>query len=274
MKVVTKAIGEKLREEWSTFHEDVFGAPETKETALVEVEVVEDEICITSLQIVEETGKQHPHVMRDIKKMLEELEIGASKFGGTYTSAQGKELPMFILPKREAMILASGYSVKLRAGIIDKLDKLEKEGKVIHPQLPNFNDPVEMARAWADSEEGKQKAIGVIRHKDGVIDRKNEQIKVASAMSIEAGESTVSEFVKTLGIKGFGLKACFIWLKEHGYIMKNGEPYQKWINKGYFKHKPWKEDKGERAHYQPILEARGRLALGGEIREELEGDVE
>ena len=47
--------------------------------------------------------------------MFEELE-----FEFSYKDTSGKSNTAYKLPKREAMILASGYSIKLRALIIDK----------------------------------------------------------------------------------------------------------------------------------------------------------
>lgn len=93
-------------------------------------------IAITSLEIAERTGKRHDHVMRDIKAMLKGLELDAPKFGGYYKASNGKQNPMFILPKREALILASGYDVKLRASIIDRLQELENNAK---PKLNTTN---------------------------------------------------------------------------------------------------------------------------------------
>ncbi len=79
-----------------------------------------EEYCITSLQIAEQTGKRHPDVMRDIRVMLEQLSENAnshSQFEGIYQGERRTE-KMYILPEREAMILASGYDVKLRAACI------------------------------------------------------------------------------------------------------------------------------------------------------------
>ncbi len=97
-----------------------------------------DEVGITSLQIAEETGKDHGNVLKDIRRMLEGLEIDAVRFNSIYKDAYNRDKPMFVLPRREAMILASGYNVKLRAAIIDKLDELEK---MKAPALPmNYLD--------------------------------------------------------------------------------------------------------------------------------------
>jgi len=70
-----------------------------------------EQLCITSLQIAEQTGKDHSKVMRDIRNMLDGLEIGQAKFGQSYLNSQNKSQPMFVLPEREAMILASGYDI-------------------------------------------------------------------------------------------------------------------------------------------------------------------
>lgn len=83
---------------------------------------------MSSREIAELTGKRHDHVMRDIRVMLVELhgEEGLPKFGGTYRNEQnGQEYPCFNLPKRESLILVSGYDVNMRAGIIDRWQVLE-----------------------------------------------------------------------------------------------------------------------------------------------------
>lgn len=87
-------------------------------------------LTMTSLEIAERTGKDHFHVMRDIKLLLEKLGEGESRFGCTYQDVQGKERPMFALPKRELMILLTGYSVLLRAKVIDRWQELEERFKL------------------------------------------------------------------------------------------------------------------------------------------------
>ena len=82
-------------------------------------------LTMSSLEIAGLTGKRHLHVLRDIRRMLDELGEGETKFGSTYLDAQGKAHPSFNLPKRETMILVTGYSVALRSRIIDRRQELE-----------------------------------------------------------------------------------------------------------------------------------------------------
>lgn len=99
-------------------------------------------VTMSSREIAELTGKQHGHVMRDILAMLVELhgEGGVSSFGDTHTNHQnGQKYPIYRLPKRETMILVSGYSITIRAKIIDRWQELE--AAVNNPVTPRVTSP-------------------------------------------------------------------------------------------------------------------------------------
>ena len=83
---------------------------------------------MSSREIADLTGKEHRNVMRDIRVMLVELhgEGGVLSFEQTHTNPQnGQSYPCYALPKRETLILVSGYSVAMRAKIIDRWQELE-----------------------------------------------------------------------------------------------------------------------------------------------------
>ena len=80
---------------------------------------------MSSLEIAELTGKRHDHVMNDIRKMLEDLNVDAPMFLGTYKAGRNNTYECFNLPKDETITLISGYSAVLRMAIIKRWSELE-----------------------------------------------------------------------------------------------------------------------------------------------------
>lgn len=113
-------------------------------------------LTMTSREISELTGKNHKEVTRDIYNVLTQAEIDASKFAHTYQDSQNRDQREYRLPKRECDLVVSGYSVKYRLAIIDRWQELESRNNL---SIPDFNDPVAAARAWADAKESEIKAI-------------------------------------------------------------------------------------------------------------------
>lgn len=82
---------------------------------------------MSSREIAELCGKRHDHVMTDIRKMLSDLNLNAPDFSGTYKTDKGNTYECFNLPKRETLILVSGYDIATRAKIIDRWQELENQ---------------------------------------------------------------------------------------------------------------------------------------------------
>ena len=91
-------------------------------------------LTISSREIAELCDKRHDNVMADIRKMLDELDIYAPDFSGTFITEQGNQYECFNLPKRECLILVSGYNVKIRTKIIDRWQQLEQGKAKLLPQ--------------------------------------------------------------------------------------------------------------------------------------------
>ncbi|HBZ2553363.1 Rha family transcriptional regulator [Klebsiella pneumoniae] len=87
-------------------------------------------ISMTSKEIAELTGKRHDNVIRDVRKMLDEIypDGGLLSFEDTYVNTQnGETYSMYRLDRKHTFILVAGYSVQLRAKCYDHIQMLEQK---------------------------------------------------------------------------------------------------------------------------------------------------
>lgn len=99
---------------------------------------------MSSREIAELTGKEHRNVLADIRNMLEKLEIDCADFSAQYKDSTGRSLPCFNLPKRETLILVSGYDIPMRARIIDRWQELETQA--VTPAIPHTKPTIREER--------------------------------------------------------------------------------------------------------------------------------
>ena len=102
---------------------------------------------MSSVEIAERTGRRHQDVLRDIRNMLEQLGQPFAQYCAKVPSQGGRPMTVANLPKRESLILVSGYSVELRARIIDRWEELERRER---PALPDLNNPATLRLLLAD----------------------------------------------------------------------------------------------------------------------------
>jgi phage antirepressor YoqD-like protein len=77
--------------------------------------------------------QEHRNVVADIDRMCDELNLNTADFLAVYTAENNQQYRCYNLSKRESLILVSGYSVKMRAAIIDRWQELEAQQA---PQVP------------------------------------------------------------------------------------------------------------------------------------------
>ena len=111
-------------------------------------------VTMSSREIAELAGKRHDNVVRDIRKMLEELGANPLSFEGVYLDAKGESRPCFNLPRREVEILLTGYSIPLRAKVIDRLHELEEQAKGAAFRVPqSLPEALRLAAELAEKNE-------------------------------------------------------------------------------------------------------------------------
>ena len=211
-------------------------------------------ITMSSREIADLTGKEHRNVLRDVRALLDELNIDALSFEHTYKDASNRLQTEYALPKRETLILVSGYNVQMRAVIVDRWQELEAQAsKTANPFLTasrrellqvalEAEERAEKAQALADKRKEyisiyKENEISYqeeISAKDAVIKLATPAIKFqqtyeqtgeplgfrAVAKNLRANEREFSSFLKDKGI---------MYKSKNKYV-----PYAGYVNTPYF----------------------------------------
>ena len=121
------------------------------------------------------------------------------------------------------MILVSGYSIPLRTKIIDRLEFLENQLK---PTLPQ-----------SYSEALRQLATTVEQNERLLLENEKNKPKAEFYDAVAGSDDVLemSEVAKVLTMGEQGRNKLFAFLRDKGILMKNNQPYQKYVDAGYFK---------------------------------------
>ena len=151
---------------------------------LILSELFSSDITMTSREIAELTGKRHPDVSRDIRLMLNELELDVSSFGCIYFDSMNRQQVEYVLDEELTLTLVTGYSIKLRNAVIKRWKQLEN-------QTVSLQDEINKICA----KENFDKAIGSI-HGKGLAERKK-----TKKVNQNIFQSLMSQAQLTLGLR-------------------------------------------------------------------------
>ena len=113
---------------------------------------------------------------------------------------------------------------------------------------------------------------------------KSELIKnkpyISFAKQIEAAETSIKigEWAKMISKKGYviGRNKLFEWLRDNGYLRSNNEPYQEYIDRGYFEVSEPKiivTAKGTKEKMTTLITTKGQVALTPKVIEYLKSKI-
>lgn len=202
------------------------------------------ELTMSSREIAELTGSDHDNVLKTIRALIKRGIVSGNET--PYIHPQNKRTyKEFLLDYRNTMIVVSGYSVELRAKIIDRWMELESGARPAPAPALDYSDPAVV--------------LGVIGHlqgevakKDEVIAEQGQRLKKLDRLEGAKGSMCISDAAKTLGV---GRDELFRFLDSRRWIFKRTGS-RNWL--GY--------DDKRRAGF---LEHDDHLYLDGEGRERI-----
>jgi phage antirepressor YoqD-like protein len=220
------------------------------------------EQTMSSRDIAELTGKEHKHVIRDIRVMIGALGDGPD-LGHVHEIKDARGYTAeFCLPKRESLILVSGYDVHMRARIIDRWQELE--ARPAFDPVMMLNDPASMRGLLLVYAE-KQIEL------QGEIEEMRPQVQALERIAISDGSLCITDAAKTLQVQP---KALFQFLHAHHWIYtRQGDgvkiAYQAKLQQGLLEHKTTvvtRTDGSEKTTTQVRVTAKGLTRLAKEFQ--------
>ena len=184
------------------------------------VEIKNNQVVVDSRSVAKNFGKQNQHVNRDIENLIKK---DASKIGRMFYKVEipdvyGRLQKTYYMNRDGFSLLVMGFTgkeaIEWKLKYIEAFNEMEK--KLKNPlALPNFLNPAEAARAWADEFEKRKQA-------EALNEANRPKVIFAEAVSASKTSILVGELAKILRGNGIpiGQRRFFQWLRENGYLIK------------------------------------------------------
>lgn len=203
------------------------------------VEIRNNQVVVSSRQVADKFGKEHRHVLENIRQILGAENSAAKFFHEDYVEYRGQKFPIYLMNRDGFTLLAMGFTGKdalqWKMKYIAAFNEMEARLKNNALALPDFTNPAEAARAWAEQFEKCNKAEQQL---------KAAEPKVIFADAVSASDTTIliGDLAKLIKQNGhaIGQKRLFQWLRENGFLIKRqgadyNSPTQYAMELGLFK---------------------------------------
>jgi anti-repressor protein len=208
------------------------------------VSKIGEKITTDSLRVALKFGKEHKHVMRDVRNLIsDDAKSGSPKLGSEffsfdrYLDGRGKPQPMIVITKKGFSLLAMGFTgekaLSFKIEFIEAFERMEQQlKKSSFEQIPNFGDPVAAAEAWIEKFKALQLAESTIEQQQSQISELEPIAQIGKNLAFKEGSVTIGTFAPLLGM---GQNQLFKRLREDGILIGHGQRY----NEPYSQYRTW-----------------------------------
>ena len=211
---------------------------------------------MSSREIAQLCQKPHDNVLKLIRSLIDGGIVKSTTPHQYMHPQNGQWYTEFLSDKRDSLVVVARLSPEFTAAVIDRWQELEAQNNT--PALPNFADPVQAARAWADAMELQQKASAQVAELQP-------KAQALDAITHAKGNSNIRDTAKALGAK----QSDFIsWCLKHGWLYRDDcerlKAYANRIQQGFMTQKSVLyrgSDSTERATMQPMFTPKGLTHL-------------
>ncbi len=223
---------------------------EQKVNTMNTLAVTNQNVTMSSREIAKLTGKRHDHVCRDIRTILVALIGGKdadyirNPYLGYLTNHhvtcnqyddKSPNAWEYNITRRYTEILITGYDIKRRTAVIDRLYELESERRSAAPALPGAK---ELALMVIQAEEEKERLLLENQGLESQVEEMKPDVEALTRIAKSQGSMCVTDAAKQLQVKP---KSLFDIMSQCKWIYRRlGTPwigYQDKIQQGLIEHK-------------------------------------
>ncbi|HHN8422741.1 TPA: phage antirepressor KilAC domain-containing protein [Morganella morganii] len=222
----------------------------TGNNSMSNLAVTNQNVTMSSREIAKLTGKRHDHVCRDIRTILVALiggkdadyirnpDLGYLTNHHVTCNQYDDKSPNaweYNITRRYTEILITGYDIKRRTAVIDRLYELESERRSAAPSLPGAK---ELALMVIQAEEEKERLLLENQGLESQVEEMKPDVEALTRIAKSKGSMCVTDAAKQLQVKP---KSLFDTMSQLKWIYRRlGTPwigYQDKIQQGLIEHK-------------------------------------
>lgn len=224
--------------------------------------ITKSTITMSSKDIAELVDSRHDNVRTSIERLANQgvITLPAMQEKPSEGGRPSKEY-IFIgeQGKRDSIIVVAQLSPEFTARIVDRWMELERAANE-HPSP----QPESLHVAALENPDSLRKLLLTYTERTIEAERKlvEAEPKIAFYDAVTQSDNTfdMSVVAKIINRKGYGRNTIFAILRKHGILRSNNEPYQQYVNAGWFRliEGKWTKPNGEEhTYYKTVVYQKG-----------------
>jgi anti-repressor protein len=188
---------------------------------------IENQRPVTDSLIVAQTfGKEHKHVMRDIRELECSAEFNQSNFGLTdYQDNMNRTYQKYLITQDGFSFLVMGYTGKEAARFkemyINEFNRMRNELTTAQPSYM-IGNPIQRAERWIEEQKHLQLVVKSDEEKRRIIEENRPKVIFSESVSASKSTILIGDLAKILKQNGvaIGPNRLFEWMRDNGYLIK------------------------------------------------------
>ena len=182
-----------------------------------------EQYVITLKEITDLIGVEHNKAMRKVEELANEEGFGTLAKTATVYNGKGQTIDTYQFTKKQAIAVGARLNNAMLMKVINRLEELEIKSSFQIPQT--YSEALMLAAKQAEQ----------IEQQTALIEAQKPKVEFYEAVTGSSDTIDIASVAKVLNIKGFGRNNLFEFLRDKNILMQNNQPFQTFVDRGYFR---------------------------------------